>query len=270
MQDNESKSTVSKITVYWDKFKNSWVYRPLVILMSFTIIIIILLLYFSWILPYTLHSTIQDAMRNYNNSSTMAGMYVSTETNLLMFVTTVAYVILTLFLVNETSNAVTQTRKEQQIRDIENRLEKFYIPAIDIINGSLQKKKHEIIRGEPSENLDGLVSISKYSYLAEKNTYKAYDKFITKDCKNFKLNICDELYRDTDDYECPSATEGCRDSWFVCEENIEFCEYFDKCPRKDGDGTIINNTYCNYYIELKDKITEDIENYKKKLDELKE
>ena len=216
-------------------------------------------------------------MSNYNSNSTLAGMYITTVNGLLICVLTLMYVFLTFSLVEQSrksvkksEEAIAQTKKEQQIRDIENRLEKFYIPAKAIINGPLRTKSYEIICGKPSENFDGLASIRKYSYLAKKKTYKAYEDFLTKDCRDFKLNTCNDLYRDIYSYECPHRDEACMYNWFYCEENFKYCEYYDTCPTENEYGIVLNKTYCKYYIELKNKITEDIEYYSKRLDELKE
>jgi hypothetical protein len=64
------------------------------------------------------------------------------------------YVVLTLLLVTQSGKAVikseeaiAQSKKEQQIRDIEHRLEKFYIPADDILNSQEKFDRIQTIEG---------------------------------------------------------------------------------------------------------------------------
>lgn len=289
MQDEESttsnierqlQQTVRRVTYkvkLWKKKLETPKIRTLIFIIGLLLILKALEIIVKASLIILPSLAVHDAMVRYDNNLTLASLHVTTATNLLSFFATLAYVVLTWIIVTQSEKAVkkseeaiAQSKKEQRIRDIENRLEKFYIPAIDIINGPLRKEKHGIIRGKPSENLDGLVSISKYNYLAEKNTYKAFEKFMTKDCRDFKLNTCDNLYRDIYGYECPHVDEGCRSNWFYCEENFEYCKYYDECPNENASGVVTNNTYCKYYVDLKGKLTEDIEKYKKRLLELKE
>jgi hypothetical protein len=203
------------------------------------------------------------------------------------------YVVLTLLLVTQSGKAVikseeaiAQSKKEQQIRDIEHRLEKFYIPADDILNS---QEKFDLIQTiEGSHN--GLKTIRKYSYLADKKTYEAYDTYISKnftDCTYTKNKTCKipEIFE-----KCTHKTEKkgsdphsnysaiyCFDKSPACPYNKEYCKYHPDCNKYQNDcGNIdkINcpsdNTLCHYYVELKERITEDIEKYKKKLLELKE
>lgn len=133
----------------------------IIILSGFLFAGVFILIVAKWIVDYS--------FTEYDNS-TISGLYANSITNTTIALVTVAYVLLTGII-------VTQSRKEQQIRDIENRLEKFYIPAEEIINNSSINKNHkDTINGLQTANYDGLKHLKKYSYLANKTTFEAYEK----------------------------------------------------------------------------------------------
>jgi hypothetical protein len=170
----------------------------------------------------------------------------------------------------QSKETIEQSKKEQQIRDIENRLEKFYIPADEIINGQLKKNHEQTINGGPNgSGVLGLKHIRKYSYLADTKTYKTYETYIKTNCQSLKPIACKDMYRDLKDYKCTKENRDCRDNWKTCDENLEKCMHFSECPTKDQDNIIINNLECKYYLELKDGIAADIEFYTKELYRLK-
>lgn len=225
------------------------------------------------------------------NDSTLAEMHISAANNLLITFVTLLYVLLTVVLVTQSKEAViqskeaviqskeaiAQSKKEQQIRDIENRLEKFYIPADEIINHPISKKsRNDTIHGHQGGLKDsgyviGLKHLRKYSYLADKTTYDTYEKYINNICESRKSITCRDMYRDFNDYNCKDKSGNCIEiNWAKCKNNIDRCEHFSECPTKDQDNIIINNTECKNYKRLKDAITEDIKKYKKRLSELKE
>ncbi|WP_212556119.1 hypothetical protein, partial [Methanosarcina spelaei] len=92
-------------------------------------------------------------------------------------------------IITQFEETISRSKKEQQIKDIENRLEKFYIPVEDIINGKLKKNHEQTINGWPPANYIGLKDLRKYSYLAEKETYKAYETYIESIGHRFRLHF---------------------------------------------------------------------------------
>ncbi|KKH15816.1 hypothetical protein [Methanosarcina mazei] len=250
------------------------------ILLLLTILGTFLLLVVLYLIPGMFE---KDILKLYNYDTTLADIHISIANNLLMTSITFIYVLLTIALVTQSKEQVAQsklevaqTRKEQQIKDIENRLEKFYIPADEIINRRVHKKSHdETVHGYQGGRNDsgyviGLKHLRKYSYLANKATYDAYEKYITFMCETRKTITCRDMYRDFKDYHCTDRKDNCIEkNWGNCPTNYDRCEYFDKCPTKDQNNIIINNTECEYYKILKDAITQDIKKYKEKLSELK-
>ena len=239
-----------------------------------------------------------NSTMSFYNDTTLANTHVTTSTNLIIAFVTVLYVWLTRNLVTTSKEsielskesiiqnkksielskeAIKQSRKEQYIRDIENRLKKFYIPADEIINHPVRKKSHiDTVHGcqpgiKDSGYVIGLKDLRKYSYLADKTTYNVYEKYILRICENRKSITCRDYYRDFNDYNCTHKVDNCVErNWGNCKYNFERCEHFDKCPTKDQNNIIINNTECEYYKVLKNAITQDIKKYKQRLSELKE
>lgn len=229
---------------------------------------------------------------SYYNDSAMANMHVTTSTNLIIAFVTVLYVLLTGKLVTTSKEsielskesieqnkrsielskeAIEQSRKEQQIKDIENRLEKFYIPAEDLINGKLKKNREQTINGWPPANYIGLKDLRKYSYLADKETYKAYETYIESNCREPKEITCQDKYSNKPKgfTVCEDYKSGCHNQYDKCPHNLNYCKHYNECPPKDQSGIIQDNTKCKYYINLKDTITKDIEHYKNELLKLK-
>lgn len=165
-----------------------------------------------------------------------------------------------------------QFQDEQRIRDIEKRLEYFYIPADDIINNDRINKSHRnSIDGYSPSNDDGLKKIRKYSYLADKATYEAYETYLKSNCTKLKPITCQDKYKNDPMgfNKCEFRHGSCYNLYPRCEHNLDYCEHYEDCPPKDEAYIIIDNTKCKYYIDLKNKITTDIENYKNKLLRLK-
>lgn len=251
------------------------------ILLSLIVLGTFLLLFVLYFIPGMF---VKDILKIYDYNATLADMHISLANNFLMAFITFFYVLLTVALVTQSKEQVAQSKievaqlqKEQQIRDIENRLEKFYIPADEIINRRVHKKSHdETIHGYQGGRNDsgyviGLKHLRKYSYLANKATYDAYEKYITFMCETRKTITCRDMYRDFKNYHCTDRKDNCIEkNWGNCPTNYERCEYFDKCPTKDQNNIIINNTECEYYKILNGAITQDIKKYKEKLSELKE
>jgi len=165
-----------------------------------------------------------------------------------------------------------QFQDEQRIRDIEKRLEFFYIPADDIINNPRINKNHEqSINGVSAAGYDGLKKIRKYSYLANKETYEAYETYIISNCVKLKLITCNNKYENekTGFDKCEFFDGSCYNMYPRCPHNLDRCEHYEECPSKDSVYIIIDNTKCKYYVDLKDKIAKDIEDYKNELLRLK-
>jgi len=216
----------------------------------------------------------KDILKLYNYNTTLAEIHISIANNLLMTFITFLYVVLTLALVMQSKEQVAhskieveQLKKEQQIRDIENRLEKFYIPAEDIINGKLKKNHEQTINGLPPANYIGLKDLRKYSYLADKKTYEAYEIYIESNCREIKEITCQDKYTNEPKgfTVCEDYKSGCHYQYDKCPHNLNYCKYYNECPPKDQSGIIQDNTKCKYYIDLKKKIAKDIEDYKNEL-----
>lgn len=260
-----------------DKNKDNWIVRILGLLVFLSFVLVFAQFIFTMLMRIMPQSFVETAMSIYNDNSTKAEMHISVANNLLLSAITFVYVLLTWNLATQSKEATAQSRKEQQIRDIENRLEKFYIPADEIINHPISKKsRSDPIHGhqpglKDSGYVIGLKHLTKYSYLADKTTYDAYEKYIKSICETRKSTTCRDMYRDFNDYNCPDKSGNCVErNWGKCKNNLERCEHFDKCPTKDQNNIIINNAECKYYNVLKDAITQDIKKYKEKLSELKE
>lgn len=132
-------------------------------------------------LTFSLAKSIVKEALTISTDKDIANMYVTAICNTLIAIITLNYVVLT-------NKAVKQTKIEQQIRDIERKLEKFYIPAIDILEDENNHIFPEIVRGR-RENIGektnpiyiknkGLNDIKEYRYLAEKDTSEKFDTFI--------------------------------------------------------------------------------------------
>lgn len=126
---------------------------------------------------------VDDIVSLWQGNSTIAQMHVDLANSISTFFLTFGYVILTYFLVIQSKETIAQSKKEQQIRDIEHRLEKFYLPVIDIVNIAKKYKEfcphkflrgYEINLGTESDPIyvksKGFDEISEYRYLAEKDT----------------------------------------------------------------------------------------------------
>lgn len=157
---------------------------------------------------------------------------LNTSSSIALTILTVGYVLLTYSMLNESKNAVKQSRDaieqskiEQQIRDIENRLEKFYIPAEVIINKAIQSKsRDDTIHGyqgglKDADYVIGLKHLRKYSYLTTKTTYEAFQKYLTTNCYSRKPITCKDNYRDFNDYNCIEKNGNCMPQWGNCPKN---------------------------------------------------
>jgi len=265
-----------------DKNKSYKITWGLVLLLAVLIIISVI--------PY---SIVNGVIPMYNDNSTKADMHVTVASNLLIFFVTLAYVFLTLNLVTQSKEAVTQSKeaitqskeaitqskKEQQIRDIENRLEKFYIPADDIINLKHRHKERTINGFVRNDNqfVQGLKHLRKYSYLADNETYEAYEKCMSTECTNPKSTTCRDTYKNGEFTKCEYHEYTCETNFETCPHNLIYCKYNPDDPKTNNseyesekNKCTLNNANCNYINDLKDAITEDIERYKGRLSDLKE
>jgi hypothetical protein len=175
-------------------------------------------------------------------------------------------------------DALRQSQKEQQIRDIENRLEKFYIPVDDVINLKHRHRENTVNgskRNTDGQFVQGLQHLRKYSYLADKATYEAYEKYMSTECTTEKPITCQDTYEKLNFNECENYTYGCHHNWSTCPHNLEYCEYHpdhgksDNNKNKDKNKCTLNNANCKYITNLKEKIEKDIEDYKNELLKLK-
>lgn len=223
----------------------------------------------------------KDIMQRYDNDTTLTDIHISTANNLLMAYINFLYVALTVIIITQSRDAIAQSRKEQQIKDIENRLEKFYIPADDIINNpQTNKNRDNTLTGHPGnlykdpDYVIGLKHLRKCSYLADKKTYEAYEAYINSNCTSIKPTTCQNKYGDFT--FCEHHKDLCHNRWDICPYNLEYCEYhpdpgikYNGKQKVDRTKCVFDNTNCKYYVDFKKKIEEDIENYKNKLLKLK-
>ncbi len=184
LEPEENSDTANSIEFIKDR--KYWIILVAVVLA--TLVMLYLILY------YIPSNYINNVMSSYNNNSTLAGIYVTIASNLLIAFVTFLYVLLTASLVIQSREAITksnesieQSKKEQQIRDIENRLEKFYLPAIDII----KENKHEPynVYSGYRENIGsakdpeykkskGFNNIKQYRYLAKAGTLEKFESIL--------------------------------------------------------------------------------------------
>lgn len=253
-----------------------------------SIILVIGLLILTLILNFIPSRFENATLERYGYDTTLADIHISIANNLLMTFITFLYVLLTVALVTQSKEQVAQSKvevaqlkKEQQIRDIENRLEKFYIPAYDIINNTqTNKNRDNTLTGHPGnlykdpDYVIGLKQLRKYSYLADKETYEAYEAYISSNCTSIKSTTCQNKYGDFT--FCEHHKDLCHNRWDICPYNLEYCEYhpdpgikYNGKQKVDRTKCVFDNTNCKYYVDLKKKIEEDIENYKNDLLNLK-
>lgn len=263
------------------KLKNEIIDRPYGAFATFLLMTILIVAVATFLSYFTLLPFVYDS----NQNSTSLNMTSFVNQNSSDFVSIFVNTMLTLGLIlfsalslSSAQDALKQSEKqqkqfqdEQRIRDIEKRLEFFYIPADDIINNDrINKKPRDLINGVSAANYDGLKKIRKYSYLADKATYEAYETYIKSNCTKLKSVTCEDKsekgYKGINN--CEHET-NCSKIPSLCQYNLNYCEHYNECPPKDNLNIIIDNTKCKYYIELKDKITTDIENYKNELLKLK-
>ena len=182
---------------------------------------------------------------SFYNDSTMANTHVTTSINLIIAFVTLLYVWLTGSLVtasresiklsreaitksNEaielSKESVEQAKKEQQIRDIENRLEKFYMPAQSTLKVAVEFLKDTIhftkwtkevnsyqradykqdTTSEESANAyaaEKLKEIEKYRFLAKEKTCKSLIIFLYEgESTENRLEFSNCLQEDIKDY----------------------------------------------------------------------
>ncbi len=231
-----------------------------------TIIIVIVATLFSYsivlLFDYSNQNCTLDNCTSFINQNSSS--FVSIFANTML---TLALIIFSAFSLSSAQDALRQSKKEQQIKDIENRLEKFYIPVEDIINGKLKKNREQTINGWPPANYIGLKDLRKYSYLADNPTFEAYEKYTESNCIEIKEITCQDKYSNKPKgfTVCEDYKSGCHNQFDKCPHNLDYCEHYNECPTKDQSGIIQDNTKCEYYIDLKKKIAKDIENYKNEL-----
>lgn len=145
---------------------------------------------FIWLAIQIINSIVNLAF-TYSTDKEIANMYVTAAGNVMLALITLYYVVLT-------ARLVKLTTKEQKTKDLERRLEKFYIPAIDILKNrtriadddpiTIERAYKEIFIGS-RENLGkedniiiihrkGFYKINKYRYLAYNDTSIKFEKFI--------------------------------------------------------------------------------------------
>ncbi|MGB9939335.1 hypothetical protein [Methanosarcina sp.] len=243
-----------------------------------TVVIVVLAILLSYfiLLPFVYDSNQNCTLVNMTsfvnqNSSDFVSIFVNT-------MLTLGLIIFSALSLSSAQDALKQSEKqqkqlqdEQRIRDIEKRLEFFYIPAEDIINGKLKKNREQTINGWPPANYIGLKDLRKYSYLADKETYKAYETYIESNCRETKEITCQDKYSNKPKgfTVCEDYKSGCHYQYDKCPQNLDYCKHYSECPPKDQSGIIQDNTKCKYYVDLKKKIAKDIEDYKKELLNLK-
>lgn len=274
---NKGTPMKEEISKYIKKIKNNWIVKLIKLLIGLAVILILTQFIFILLIKLIPHSFVQYAMSANNDNSTIAEMHISVADNLLLFAITCVYAIFTWYLVSESKKAIAQSKREQHIRDIENRLEKFYIPADDIINLKNRHKERTINgfkRNTDNQFVQGLQHLRKYSYLADKATYEAYEKYMSTECTKPKSTTCMDKYGEF--HYCDHHEYNCHNQWSTCKYNLEYCEYNPDCEktddskRKDHTKCTLENSNCKYIKDLKNKITKDIEDYKNELLRLKE
>lgn len=258
-------------------------FLAVIVFLVMTIIIVISATFFSY-LAYLFLTTFQNytivdiaSFVNQNSSN-----FVSVFTNVMLTLGLIFFSALSLSSANKTlkqsKEQQEQLQDEQRIRDIEKRLEKFYIPANDILNFKHRSREYTVNgykRNTDGQFVQGLQHLRKYSYLANKLTYKAYEKYMSEKCTTEKPITCQDIYKNLNFNECENYVYNCHNNWSTCPHNLEYCKYHpdrgksDNNNHKDKNKCTLNNTNCKYINDLKEKIENDIEVYKNELLELK-
>jgi hypothetical protein len=200
-KENKEKSNTTKL----ERFKNNpkvktlinWPKWPILALPATMVFITIIILN----MP---HFFVKTAMSMYNNNSTEAEMHISLANNFLLSAITSIYVLLTWNLAMQSKQAIEQSRKEQKIRDIENRLEKFYMPAQSTLKVAVEYLKDpfnvnkwttEVYSYKRAEHHNG-TSCEEYAnaYVAEKLKEIEKHRFLAKGktCRSLINFLCEE------------------------------------------------------------------------------
>lgn len=213
-----------EISRYLEKIKNNWIVKLIKLLIGLAVILILTQFIFIMLIKIIPHSFVQYAMSVNNDNSTIAEMHISVADNLLLFAITCVYAIFTWYLVSESKKAIAQSKREQHIRDIENRLEKFYIPAQNTLKiadeflknpTEFTKWTEEVIsyqRGDYDNDttpekmaivyaVEKLKEIEHYRFLAEEKTCRLFIKYIYEEETNEnRLELSSCIQRDVKDY----------------------------------------------------------------------
>jgi len=243
------------------------------LLLTTIIVVVATFLSYFTLLPFVHYSTQNYTLINITdfvnqNSSNFVSILVNTMLTLGLIIFSALSLSSAQDTLKQSEKQQKQLQDEQRIRDIEKRLELFYIPADDIINGNDNKNRKNTIEGNQPAGYKGLKEIRKYSYLANKTTFEAYEIYIKSNCTKIKEVTCQDKYTNKPKgfTECEDYKSGCHNQFNQCPHNLDYCEYYTECPATNGS----DNTKCEYYKELKNKIAEDIEYYKNELLRLKE
>lgn len=251
-------------------YLNKITHKPILWIFSWVLFLLVAVILSIIVIPSIF---VNGVMPMYANNATKAEMHVSIANNFLIFFATVAYVIITLFLVIQSQEAIEQSKTEQRIRDIENRLEKFYIPLKDGLDALTPVDKWTKKFKDKNLSHMYLDKISKYSYLADEETYKLYEEYIISRCSKLKTITCKEKYKEPDFtayWECEHFEKNYQNTNFDCSMYSEYCEHnhdilcekFNICKKEE-------HTICTYNTDLKKQVIADIESYKNKMRELK-
>lgn len=146
------------------------------------------------------------SLTKYDNS-TASGLYANSLTNTTIAFVTTVYVFLTGLLVIQSQKQQKQFHDEQRIRDIEKRLELFYMPAQSIMKvadeyirdpnniinvtkiNNYEKRGYEFTN-MPSEERASIYAVKKlekieqYRYLAKEKTCKLFTKYLYEEESN--------------------------------------------------------------------------------------
>jgi hypothetical protein len=160
-------------------YKSVWLLIPLFVIIYFCIV--------RWVPAFF----VQCVVSFYQGNSTTAQMHIDIANDISIGLLTLGYVILTYII-------VIQTKRGEQIRFLERRLEKFYLPMLEIINGykiigftslNLIFIGHDVPldkAGTTTIRRKGFDEVSNYRYLAEEETISKFEYILNNQEKLIK------------------------------------------------------------------------------------
>src|SRR5665647_439271 len=229
---------------------------------------------------------INDVMPMYGNNSTMAQMHVDIAGNLLIFYVTAAYVIITLYLVIQSEETNThskkaveqskeaviqskeanaQSRSTQEIMYIQTRFEKLYYPLKIMLNKHQIVNKDSITADFSLKFKTDMDQIMPYVYLSSNKLYPCLNRFIDIFYKNSVL-VVKKAYKDIEEKREEENLSEKED------KTLKLYKLFLDATSSASEWKRPSREELTeipvLYIEIIGRINEDIGDYRNRLNEL--